>query len=144
MWFRTDGTPQISSDRPAQGAEGIAVMHRPGVKLRWNSGGKRGVWVCGVERDNRQHPTQKPITLMESLIADFTDPGDLILDPFSGSGTTGVAAIRLGRRFIGWERDPKHAGTARKRLSAAREQLGLFTGAKVKAPKPLMLALGDK
>jgi DNA modification methylase len=53
------------------------------------------------------------------------DPGDLILDPFAGSGTTGVAAIRLGRRFIGWERDPKYHAIAVKRLTAAREQLEL-------------------
>jgi DNA modification methylase len=66
--------------------------------------------------------TEKPLPLMESLVRDFTDPGDLILDPFAGSGTTGVAAIRLGRRFIGWEKDPKYHTIAVKRLTAAREQ----------------------
>jgi site-specific DNA-methyltransferase (adenine-specific) len=71
------------------------------------------------------HTTQKPEALMEALIRDFTDPGDLILDPFAGSGTTGVAAIRLGRRFIGWEKDPKYHAIALKRLTAAREQLEL-------------------
>jgi DNA modification methylase len=63
---------------------------------------------------------------MESLLRDFTDPGDLILDPFAGSGTTGVAAIRLGRRFVGWERDAKYHDVATRRLAATREQLGLF------------------
>jgi site-specific DNA-methyltransferase (adenine-specific) len=71
------------------------------------------------------HETQKPIDLMVELVRLFTDPGDLILDPFAGSGTTGVAAIRLGRRFIGWERDPKYHAIAVKRLTAAREQLEL-------------------
>jgi site-specific DNA-methyltransferase (adenine-specific) len=63
---------------------------------------------------------------MEALVSDFTDPGELVCDPFAGSGTTGVACIRLGRRFIGWERDPKYFAVAVKRLRAAREQLGLF------------------
>ena len=115
-WDRPDGTPQISGDRPAQGFEGIAILHNPGRK-KWNAGGKRGVWRCGVERGTRYHPTQKPIKLMVDLIRDFTDPGDLVLDPFCGSGTTGVAALQLGRRFIGIELDPKYAKIARERLS---------------------------
>ena len=47
------------------------------------------------------HQTQKPLALMELLVRLFSDPGELILNPFAGSGTTGVAAIRLGRRFLG-------------------------------------------
>lgn len=123
VWNRTNGTPQISGDRPAQGAEGIAVMHVPGPK-RWNGGGERGCWT-GPREDAAEHPTQKPLWLMEKLVRLFTDPGDTILDPFAGSGTTGVAAIRLGRKFIGWEKDPKYHAIAMKRLRAAREQLEL-------------------
>lgn len=78
--------------------------------------------VAGVAHE---HPTQKPISLMQALVRDFTDPDDLILDPFAGSGTTGVACRRLGRRFIGWERDPKYAEIARSRIDAAREQLAM-------------------
>lgn len=55
----------------------------------------------------------------------FSDPGEVILDPFAGSGTTGVAAIRLGRRFVGWEMNSGYVAIARKRLAAAREQLEL-------------------
>lgn len=139
IWHRTDGTPQISADRPAQAAEGIAIMHNVTAKRRWNGGGNRGVWTGGVERDDRQHPTQKPLWLMEDLIRLFTDPGEIILDPFAGSGSTGVACIRLGRRFIGFERDPKHAATARKRLSAAREQVELFRPRAVKPKQETLL-----
>lgn len=138
VWARPDGTPQLSGDRPAQGAEGIAVMHAAGEKLRWNGGGSRGLWTHGVERVERHHPTPKPIELMLELVRLFTDKGDVVLDPYCGSGTTGVACLRLGRRFIGFELDPKHAATARARLeaeeqhrdlSAARTpQLGLFGG----------------
>jgi DNA modification methylase len=71
------------------------------------------------------HQTQKPLALMELLVRLFSDKGELILDPFAGSGTTGVAAIRLGRRFLAWETNPEYAAIARRRLEAAREQLEL-------------------
>jgi len=60
---------------------------------------------------------------MEALIRDFTDPGEVVLDPFSGSGTTGVACKRLGRAFIGWERDLKYHAIAERRIRDAKEQL---------------------
>lgn len=123
-WDRPDGTPQLSADRPAQAAEGIAIMHAK-AKLQWNSGGKRGMWRCGVERDERYHPTPKPVSLMMELLSDFTNPGDLILDPFCGGASTGVAALRLGRRFIGIDRDPIHAATAHARLTAESKGLTL-------------------
>lgn len=68
----------------------------------------------------------KPLGLMEAILRDYTDPGDLVLDRFAGGGTTGVAAIRLGRRFHGYERKPEHFEIALKRLRAAREQRQLF------------------
>lgn len=64
----------------------------------------------------RKHPTQKPIPLMEWLIKTYTNEGQTVLDPFMGSGTTGIAAIRTGRRFIGIERDPTHYATALERI----------------------------
>jgi site-specific DNA-methyltransferase (adenine-specific) len=128
IWVKRDGLPQLTGDRPSMGYESIVVSHAVG-KSRWNGGGKIGVY--DILRNHNggapfEHPTQKPLALMEALITDFTDPGDLILDPFAGSGTTGVAAIRLGRRFIGWEKDPKYYEIARKRLEGTREQLSLL------------------
>lgn len=129
-WIKIGCTPQFTGDRPGVGFETINVGHSAGAK-RWNGGGKAGVYSApivlerGIRNEHRVHTTQKPVALMEALIRDFTDPGDLICDPFAGSGTTGVAAIRLGRRFIGWERDPKYHAIAVKRLTAAREQLEL-------------------
>jgi site-specific DNA-methyltransferase (adenine-specific) len=68
----------------------------------------------------------KPLGLMEALVSDYTDKGDLVMDRFAGGGTTGVACIRTGRRFIGCERKPEHFAIAVKRLRAAREQLTMF------------------
>ena len=64
----------------------------------------------------RVHPTQKPIKLMEEIIDQFTKPGDTVLDPFMGSGTTGVACVRTGRNFIGIEIDPDFYKIASERI----------------------------
>lgn len=138
VWIRHSG-PQKTGDRPAQAAEGIAIMHPPGKK-KWNRGGGPGKWDVPLESD-RVHPTQKPLALMEMLLRDFTDYGDVVLDPFMGSGTTGVAAVRLGRKFIGIERVEKHFESARKRLSAAREQLTIFSERSTSKAK--QLTIGD-
>ena len=66
---------------------------------------------------NRFHPTQKSIHILKPLIEAFTKPGDLVLDPFAGSGSTCVAAYRTGRDYIGIELDPVHHQTARARLA---------------------------
>ncbi len=127
-FIKPGAQPQLSGDRPGMGYESIVTVHAPG-RSRWNGGGKVGVYssprAAIVEGRQQLHMTEKPLPIMEALIRDFTDPGDLILDPFAGSGTTGVAAIRLGRHFIGYEKDPKYHAIAMKRLTAAREQLEL-------------------
>jgi site-specific DNA-methyltransferase (adenine-specific) len=66
------------------------------------------------------HPTQKPVALMEYLIRTYTNPGDIVLDNCMGSGTTGVAAVNTGRRFIGIERDADYFAIARKRIGEAQ------------------------
>jgi site-specific DNA-methyltransferase (adenine-specific) len=123
IWVKPDGKPQYSGDRPGIGYESIVAGHAPG-RSRWNGGGTHGVFIVNKSGDTRTgHQTQKPLALMEILVRLFSDPGELILDPFAGSGTTGVAAIRLGRRFLGWEMNPEYVEVARKRLATAREQL---------------------
>ena len=70
------------------------------------------------------HPTQKPVPLLAWLIRTYTDAGDVVLDPFMGSGSTGVACVQEGRRFIGIEREDKYFEVAKKRIEEARK--GLF------------------
>lgn len=67
---------------------------------------------------NRLHPTQKPVSVLKPLIAAFSPPGGVVLDPFCGSGSTLVAAQQEERRFIGIELDENHHATARERLRA--------------------------
>ena len=69
------------------------------------------------EDGDKAHPTQKPEALLLRCLMAATKPGDVILDPFFGTGTTGAVARRLGRQFIGIERDPTYAALARKRIA---------------------------
>jgi site-specific DNA-methyltransferase (adenine-specific) len=105
------------------GYESIVASHAKS-KSRWNGGGRLGVFrfpkneggaLIGIKND---HPTQKPLALLQELVTLFTDPGETILDGFAGSGTAGVACIRLGRQFIGIEKDPKYFALACDRLRA--------------------------
>ena len=74
-----------------------------------------------------QHPTQKPVALMKWCLGFIG--GATILDPFMGSGSTGVAAVQLGRNFIGCEVDAKHFETACKRIEDAQRQGDMFIAA---------------
>lgn len=69
------------------------------------------------------HPTQKPVALMEDLVKTYTNPGDTVLDFTMGSGSTGVACMNTGRKFIGIERDDKYFQIAKERIEAARPDL---------------------
>lgn len=82
-------------------------------------------YPSSVQKFNTQvglHPTQKPVALMEYLIKTYTNPGDTVLDNTMGSGTTGVAAMNLGRKFIGIEQDPKYFAIAENRIKTAFEE----------------------
>lgn len=119
VWVKPNAAPQFTGDRPGTGWEAVAILHRKGRK-RWNGGGRHAVWTYPVERG--KHPTQKPERLVADWIEKFSNRGETILDPFMGSGTTGVAAAKLGRRFIGIERDPKYFDIACQRIAQAVAQ----------------------
>ena len=83
----------------------------------------KDVWLINLprksEKNNGKHPTQKPETLLERIILASTKEGDLILDPFSGSGTTGIVASCLKRKYIGIEQEQEYVELTKKRLSNA-------------------------
>lgn len=118
VWIKPDAAPQFTGDRPGTGWEAVIMLHRRGRK-RWNGGGHHAVWTCEVQRGN-QHPTQKPLRLVRKWIRLFTDPGETVMDPFAGSGTTGVGAIQEGRLALLIERDADHAAVCRERALSAR------------------------
>lgn len=133
IWVKPDSSPQLTGDRPAQGYESIAAAWCGSGRSTWNGGGRRGVFVygkhdagCGHGGRKNEHPTQKPQALMADLVDLFSNFGQTVLDPFMGSGTTGVACVKLGRRFIGIERDPKYFDIACRRIEEASKQPRLF------------------
>lgn len=89
------------------------------------------LWV-GAYRDSESgiknvHPTQKPIALMKWCVEIVSNPNETILDPFMGSGTTGVAAVKLGRKFWGIEMNAEYFAIAQKRIEQALAQPALIT-----------------
>lgn len=127
-WVKPDSSPRFNGQGAARGFE-CAVTAWCGTGYRsWNGGGKRGIYNFPTNNDERTglHPTEKPRKLMSAILADFTNEGDLICDPMMGSGTTGVAAVTMGRNFIGIERDPDHFALACDRIDKAQRQGSLF------------------
>lgn len=118
LYIKSDGphkapnsAPQFTGDRPGTGWEAVAILHRRGGRMRWHGGGKHGIWYAPIDSTKRlsPNPTAKAPRLVRQFIADFTNPGDLILDPFCGSGTVLVESRRMGRRSIGIERSDRDA-----------------------------------
>lgn len=111
-----------------------AVRTMADVEMAWTNldrPAKRFNGAVGVHEHG--HPTEKPLDLMLWCIQQIPPPATLILDPFMGSGTTGVAAVKLGRKFIGIEIEPKYFDIACRRISEALKQPDMF----IEKPKPL-------
>jgi site-specific DNA-methyltransferase (adenine-specific) len=85
-------------------------------------GGEQVVWSIPSppksEKSNGRHPTQKPLSLLERVVRAGSNPGQLVVDPFNGSGTTGVAAVSAGRRYLGIDVDPSYLDLTARRLRA--------------------------
>ena len=102
-------------------------------ELAWTSQHKALRQFCHYKKNKGdEHPTQKPLELMLWCIQQCKNVPLSILDPFMGSGTTGVAAIQMGRKFIGIEREPKYFDIACKRIQQAVDQPQLFEAEPVK------------
>lgn len=106
-------------------------INQPVRRLRhmWNGGIRKG------QEQRHGHPTQKPIALMEWCLG-FLPNAETILDPFAGSGATGVACVNLGRKFIGIERDPEYFEIMCRRIDEAHRQADLFVEKPAAKPAP--------
>ncbi len=106
--------------KAARGGPHRHVFNYAAMKRANDGRQMKNVWRFAApgadEKRHGRHPTQKPLALIERCLAASTEPGHTVLDPFAGSGSTGVAALRLGRSFIGCEIDPAYARIAHARL----------------------------
>lgn len=120
IWIKPDGMPQYNGQMPGMGYESIAASWCGPGHSKWNGGGRHGVFTHNKNSGGKhEHETQKPVSLMLDLVALFSSADDMVLDPFMGSGTTGVACVKLSRKFIGIEIEPKYFEIAFRRIQKA-------------------------
>jgi site-specific DNA-methyltransferase (adenine-specific) len=148
-WFKPNASPNLScrfftashetvlwarKDKKAKHTFNYEAMKNgkfPEDKMKKPEMQMRSVWSiptpAGQEKDQGKHPTQKPMALLKRIIAASTNDGDLIVDPFNGSGTTGIAATVVGnRKYIGIEINPDFVDLTIKRYEALLAQDSLF------------------
>ena len=129
VWHKTNPVPKIRKAGFLNSCELIVCAWNRGHT--WNFLGQKAMHnfveapICmGSERvADPVHPTQKPLKVLKHLISIASNPGDLVFDPFMGVGSTGVAALELGRRFLGVELDAAYFEAARRRLEAVPEPM---------------------
>ena len=143
-WFKPEGwrlRSEIIWDRGVGMMFNARMFVRFDERILWFTAGKEWTWnqdhvgLSTIWRispgQKKAHPVPFPLKLPMNCIGAATNPGDLVLDPYSGSATTGEACVRLGRRFIGIERDPRYFEMAVNRIRAAHSSndTPLFAGA---------------
>ncbi|MFJ1490176.1 DNA-methyltransferase [Capnocytophaga canis] len=129
IWFKRNAAPLLSKNRLAPSTELIWVASKSKKyyfdyeMAKMINGGKqmRNLWEINAERHKTSHPTEKPETLLERILLLGSQEGDIILDPFTGSGTTGVVAKRLKRNFIGFEISPEYFEIAKNRIDSIKD-----------------------
>ena len=121
-------------DKQSMGlGQGFRTRHELAIHLTngvgiYHDKSTSNVLECGrVHVSDREHPTEKPIDLMRAIVRVVSPPGGLVVDPFCGSGSTGMACKREGRSFLGVERNPEYCEVARSRLRGESEQTELIT-----------------
>ncbi len=112
IWFKNNATP----NRYYLNAYEMILMLRKGKAKNINNMGTKNVLQINNIIGNKKHPTEKPVELMKILVENSSGGGQLVLDPFMGAGSTGVACKNLGRDFIGIEIDEKYFKIAKERL----------------------------
>lgn len=114
-WVRFS-QPQKTGDRPGSGCEMVVTAHPPKGR-RWNGPGNLTHFGEPAMRGDGKHPSEKPVDLCLSLVSYFSQPGDVVFDPFAGHASIGVACGLLGRDYIGVEREERWHANAEARLA---------------------------
>lgn len=122
VWEKGNATPNKFY---LNACEFILMLRKNGERWINNMGAKTILKVPNIIGD-KNHPTEKPVPLMEILIANSTNENDIVLEPFAGAGATCIAAKNLNRRFIGIEIDEEYAKVAQRRLEEEQKQLLMF------------------
>jgi site-specific DNA-methyltransferase (adenine-specific) len=123
----TKGTPYISGD----GCTGETLKGFAKKVITRNEGLRFPRTVQKFNRETGLHPTQKPLALMEYLVRTYSNEGETVLDNCMGSGTTGVACAKTGRKFVGIELDPTYFEIAKKRIEEAEHEYSLVAPASI-------------
>ncbi|TNE44382.1 MAG: site-specific DNA-methyltransferase [Deltaproteobacteria bacterium] len=145
-WYKPNGAPNLSC-RYFTASHETLLWARKGQKSRhtfnydemkhgeWHNNDRlkkpnkqmRSVWSLSTARGEEtrlgKHPTQKPMALLERIVLASTEPGDLVLDPFAGSSTTGIAALKHGRRFVGMDIDEEYLDLSQRRADKLWSEL---------------------
>ncbi len=126
-WHKTNPVPTCNN-KYLSDTEYIVFM-RNGANLYGTYETKRKYFITQTNTADKKafgHPTPKPVPIIKTLIENSTQSGDLVLDPYMGSGTTAVACMQSGRKYIGFELDKDYYDKAVKRIKAEQAQLTLF------------------
>lgn len=134
IWFKPNAAPLLHTNRFAPSTELIWLASKSKkyyfnyelAKKLGNGKQMRNLWEITAERHKTIHPTEKPEKLLERIILIGSKEGDIVLDPFMGSGTTGVVAKRLKRNFTGIEIDESFFEIAKKRIKNTHAAVNLF------------------
>ena len=114
--------------------EDLYVFWKPGQQIidrkklepqEWKDWGSRAIWFVKSVRANDDHEAKFPLELASRVVRLYTDKNDVVLDPFMGSGTTGIACVRHGRKFIGIEKEAKYVTLAQENIKKEMNQLKL-------------------
>lgn len=136
VWVKPDAMPQFNGQGPSTGHEMMVSAWCGAGHSSWNGGGRSGVFSYNKNTIGAVHPTQKPLPLMKQLVHLFSNEGQIVCDPFMGSGTTGVACVEAAREFVGIEANPAHFDTACRRIEDAQRQGDFFIGEPPHDPPP--------
>ena len=124
-WIKYNKAPTPRSNFKSC-VETAVVFTKGRTNKKWNGGGNEPNYVVMPFVSEGEHPTQKPVSLIEKIILLVTEKGDIVIDPFMGSGTTGIACAKLDRGFIGIEISDEYFSLAKEGIQEALSQPSMF------------------